>query len=191
MNIHIVGLRVPLQKWKSRAPVTQSVAIRAVNARVVSSNPSSANIILDVWQKSLWQASFVFHSSFTNGLTVYVEKQPVAWKECCVEYWCEKASKHMSRGTGLRVITENVLKTALNFNQSINQSTMNTLCYKSCKILRNMFLVQWRLCTEIVIKLKTRINYPMCYSNNLLILISQDLLLLCWINKLFYSSGQS
>ena len=33
------------------------------------------------------------HLSFTNGLTVYVEKQPVAWKVCCVEYWCEKARK--------------------------------------------------------------------------------------------------
>ena len=30
-------------------------------------------------------------------LPPYVEKQPVAWKECCVEYWCEKARKHMIR----------------------------------------------------------------------------------------------
>ena len=45
------------------------------------------------------------HSSSTNGLTVYVEKQPVAWKECCVEYWCAKARKHMSRWTGCRDIT--------------------------------------------------------------------------------------
>ena len=27
------------------------------------------------------------HSSFINELTVYVEKQPVTWKVCCVEYW--------------------------------------------------------------------------------------------------------
>ena len=40
-----------------RAPV----AMWAVNQGVVRSNPSSANIIYDVWQKSLWQASFVFH----------------------------------------------------------------------------------------------------------------------------------
>ena len=37
------------------------------------------------------------HSSSTNGLTVYVEKYPVAWKECCVEYWYEKVRKHTSR----------------------------------------------------------------------------------------------
>ena len=36
-------------------------------------------------------------SSFTNGLSIYVEKQPVAWKECCVKYRCEKARKHMNR----------------------------------------------------------------------------------------------
>ena len=38
-----------------------SVLTRAVNPGVESSNPSSANILYDVWQKSLWQASFVFH----------------------------------------------------------------------------------------------------------------------------------
>ena len=45
-----------------RAPVAQSAATRAVNPGVMRSNPSSANILSDVWQKSLW------HSSFTNGL---------------------------------------------------------------------------------------------------------------------------
>ena len=37
------------------------VATRAVNPGVVSSNHSSANILSDVWQKSLWHVSFVFH----------------------------------------------------------------------------------------------------------------------------------
>ena len=37
------------------------------------------------------------HLSSTNGLLVYVEKQPVAWKECCMKCWCEKAKKHMIR----------------------------------------------------------------------------------------------
>ena len=32
-----------------------------------------------------------------KGLSVYVEKQPVTWKECCMKYWCEKVEKHMSR----------------------------------------------------------------------------------------------
>ena len=65
---------------------------------------------------SLWQD----HTSSTNGLSVYVEKQPVAWKKCCMEYWCEKAKKHMSRWTGGLEMTEKLLKTALNWNQSIN-----------------------------------------------------------------------
>ena len=52
---------------------------------------------------------------------VYVEKQPVAWEDCCVEYWCEKPRKCMSRRTGRRDITEKLLKMALNPNQSINQ----------------------------------------------------------------------
>ena len=50
-----------LQKQLGRGPVAQSVAMRAVNPWFVSSNPSSANILFEVRQKSLWQASFVFH----------------------------------------------------------------------------------------------------------------------------------
>ena len=63
-------------------------------------------------------ASFVFH----QWANVYVEKQPVAWEECCVEYWCEKSRKCMSRWTGRRDITVTLFKTALNPIQSINQS---------------------------------------------------------------------
>ena len=58
------------------------------------------------------------HSSSTNGLIVYVEKQPVARKECCVDYWCKKARKHMSKLNGRRDMTSKLLKTALNPNQS-------------------------------------------------------------------------
>ena len=79
--------------------------------------PCSANILSDVWQKSLWQASF-----FNNGLTVFVEKQPVAWRVCCEEYWCEKTRTHMSRWTGCRDMTEELLNTGLNPNHSITQS---------------------------------------------------------------------
>ena len=50
-----------LKTFVLRAPVAQSVATRAVNPGVVSSNPSSVNILSDVWQKSLWPASFDFH----------------------------------------------------------------------------------------------------------------------------------
>ena len=55
------------------------------------------------------------HSSFTKGLTVYVEKQPVAWKVCCVEFWCEKTMKLMNRWTGQHDMTEKLLKTAFRF----------------------------------------------------------------------------
>ena len=44
-----------------RVSVAQSVATRAVNAGVVSSNPSMAKILSDIWQKLPWQASFAFH----------------------------------------------------------------------------------------------------------------------------------
>ena len=36
---------------------------------------------------------------------MWVEKQPVAWKECCVWYWCGKARKHMIRRTGRHDMT--------------------------------------------------------------------------------------
>ena len=49
-----------------------------------------------------------------------MEKQPVTLEDCCVEYWCEKAKKYMSRWTGRRDITKKLLKTALNPNQSID-----------------------------------------------------------------------
>ena len=80
--------------------------LRVVNPGVVSSNPRSASILSNVWQKSCDKR----HSSFTNGLTVYVEKQSVAWKVCCVGNWCEKTRKHMSRWTGRRDMTENCWK---------------------------------------------------------------------------------
>ena len=48
-----------------------------------------------------------------------MEKQPVAWKEYGVEYWCAQTRKRMSRGNGCRDTTEKLLKTALNPNQSI------------------------------------------------------------------------
>ena len=61
------------------------------------------------------------HSSFTAVRcfdNVYVGKQPVAWKEYCVEYWL-KVQESMDRCTGRRDITEIQLKTALNTIESI------------------------------------------------------------------------
>ena len=57
---------------------------------VVSSSPIFANI----WCLTNINATNC-HLSFTNWVTVFVEKQPAAWK-----YWCEKARKHMGSWTG-------------------------------------------------------------------------------------------
>ena len=48
-----------------------------------------------------------------------MEEHPVAWEDCCEEYWCEKTRKHMSRWTCHSDMTEKMLKTALSPNQSI------------------------------------------------------------------------
>ena len=56
---------------------------------------------------------------FDNG---YVEKQPVAWKEYCVEHWLKELQGSMDRCTNRRVISKIPLKTALDTIQSINKS---------------------------------------------------------------------
>ena len=43
------------------------------------------------------------------GLTVDVEKQQVDWKDCCVDFWCKKANKHMSWCTGRRDMAKELL----------------------------------------------------------------------------------
>ena len=57
----------------SRAPAAQSVTMLIVNPGVVSLNPNSAKI-LSTFDKSHYNKR---HSSFTNGLTVNVDKQQV------------------------------------------------------------------------------------------------------------------
>ena len=56
--------------------------------------------------------------SFGSG---YVEKQPVAWKKYCAEYWSKELKESMDRCTGHRDMTGKLLKTALSTIQSINQ----------------------------------------------------------------------
>ena len=91
--------------------VSQSVTTQAVNPEVVSLNPVSANIIFRTFNKT---QCYKHHSPSTNGQTVYVEKQPVALKDCCVEYWCEKGRKQMDRWTGRCDMNERLLKSVLN-----------------------------------------------------------------------------
>ena len=49
----------------------------------------------------------------------YVGKQPVAWKQCCAEYWLKELKKSMDRCTDRCDITKILLKPALNLIQSI------------------------------------------------------------------------
>ena len=59
-----------------KAPVAKSEATRAVNPEVVSSNTARPTFF-PTFAKSHCDRR---HSSSTNALTVYVKKQPVAWK---------------------------------------------------------------------------------------------------------------
>ena len=102
----------------SRAPVAQSVLTRAVNPGIASSNPSLAIILSDDWQKSMRQASFVFHQ-WANSLCGKAASCLESML-CGVLVW-EKPGNIMSRWTGWRDMTEIFLKTALKPN--INQST--------------------------------------------------------------------
>ena len=53
----------------------------------------------------------MIHSSLTTvhcfGIG-YVEKQPVAWKEYCAEYWSKELQESMDRCNGHRDITDTV-----------------------------------------------------------------------------------
>ena len=55
-----------------RATIAQSVVAHFVNPGLVSSNPGSANILTDIWQKSVQHASFFFHQLADS---LCVEKQ--------------------------------------------------------------------------------------------------------------------
>ena len=61
-------------------------------------------------------SSLIAVRCFDNG---YVEKQPVAWKEYCVEHWLKELQESMDRYTGCWDVTEILLKTVLNSIQSI------------------------------------------------------------------------
>ena len=75
---------------------------------------------------------------FDNG---YVGKQPVGWKIYCAEYWLKELMESIDRCTGLRDITEILLKTALNTIQSINQSSCSSIPFSPLSILSTM--VMW------------------------------------------------
>ena len=75
---------------------------------------------------------------FNNG---YVEKQPVAWKEYCAEFWLKELQESMDRCTGCCDITEILLKKVLNTIKSINQSINHCNgCCKSFCICKQLLL---------------------------------------------------
>ena len=114
----------------------QSVSFPFKEAKLHSSVGSIADLRTGVGWFDPWLGQYSFpglmtshcdriHSSLTavpcsgNG---YVVKQPVAWKECCTDYWLKELQESMDRSTGCHDITEILLKTASNTIQSINQS---------------------------------------------------------------------
>ena len=80
-------------------------------------------------------------SSSTNRLTVFVEKQPVAWEVCRVEYWCGKARKQTSSWTWRRDRTEQVLTNgdkpqSINYLRTKIEETTNIkkkVFYQACR----------------------------------------------------------
>ena len=72
---------------------------------------------------------------FDNG---YVGKQPVAWKEYCVEYWLKELQESMVRCTGCSDITEIVLEKASNTVQSMNCCLLSAwICPKCCGLVKS------------------------------------------------------
>ena len=141
--------------------VAQWVASWAFRPGLASLNPSSANILADVWQKSLTSVI----RFFTNGQTVYVEKQPVAWKVCCMNYWSGKARKHMSRWTGRRDMTEQ-----LTVNQSIKFNYSNIflqIVHKISSTFESKDIIFIKVYSHLILSLKylrtfSTLPFPTC-----------------------------
>ena len=108
----------------SRAPVAQPVnsvgSDAGCQSRGLWVRIPARPIFFPTFDKSHCDKPHSFYTNFTNGLTVYVEKQPASLKVYCVEYWCEQTRKDVSRWIGRRDMTEKLLKTALK-NIKINK----------------------------------------------------------------------
>ena len=82
--------------------------------------------------------------SFDNG---YVEKQPVAWEEYCVEYWLKVFQESMERCTGC-CNTEILLKTIyvvyLPLNSFLNDKFWKLPNWKSLQTERWQFQIWWK-----------------------------------------------
>ena len=108
---------MPLQ-----SPIAQSVALWTREEEVTSLIPAQPIFFqrIDDSHCDRIHSSLTAVCCFDNG---YVGKQPVAWREYCVEYWLKEFHERMERCTGHRDITEILLKMALNtHNQAINHN---------------------------------------------------------------------
>ena len=103
------------------SPIAQSVALR-LGGRWLD-HPARPIFFprIDVSHCDRIYSSLTAIRCFDND---YVGKQPVAWKEYCVEYWLKELQESMDRCTGRRDITETLLKTAQNTIRSINQANV-------------------------------------------------------------------
>ena len=101
-------------------PIAQSVAYRTWKQGLQVRSParpipySFSRIDDSHWDRT--HSSLTAVHCFDNG---YVGKQPLGWKEYCVEYWLKELQESMDRCTARRDITEILLITALNTMQSI------------------------------------------------------------------------
>ena len=78
-------------------------------AQVSDIGPSWSSCFLRIDVKHCDRINFLLKAvlCFDNG---YVGKQPLAWKEYCVEYWLKELQESVDRCTGCRNITEILLK---------------------------------------------------------------------------------
>ena len=107
-------------------------------------------------------SSLIDDRHFDNG---YVGKQPMSWKEYCVEYWLKEFQESMDWCTCCRDITEILLKATSNTIQSINlylsshsmklihlnilgSSTVNLICVTAVisNIIRTVIFGKGSLC---------------------------------------------
>ena len=136
------------QVWPS--PIAQPPALQTWEQEVAGSIPGGPIFFpgIDDSHCDRIHSSLTVVRCFDNE---HVGKQPVAWKEYCAEHRLKELQESMDRCTGNHDITEILLKTALNTNQSCNQSVFQVkrfamslkLCSLKHRSLRVTRHVNW------------------------------------------------
>ena len=100
------------------SPIAQSAALQTWEQEVTGLIHGSASFPrIDDCHFDRIHSSLTAVHCFDNG---YVGKQPVAWKEYCMEYWLKELQESMDRCTGVK-------------HRAINQSITNYIEEHSCK----------------------------------------------------------